>query len=185
MPERVPAPKLPEFNERIVEQLPTGPRPGHRTHDLRASFSIDMWLRFDSLDEGQVVLDNRTEAGRGYALHTTRRGTLEIVLNDGRSESRWDCDPDLLTAGTLHHVAVIVDGGPKIVSFVVDGLLNDGGEHRQFGWGRFDPNFRNTPGTDTLTIGQDLKGVIERLRIYDRYLRTSEAISSYRAGPGG
>ena len=185
MPEQVPAPELPEFNERIVEDLPTGPHPGHRTHDLRAGFSIDMWLRLDSLDEGQVVLDNRTEAGRGYALHTTGRGALEVVLNDGRSESRWDCNPGLLTAGTLHHVAVIVDGGPKIVSFVVDGLLNDGGEHRQFGWGRFDPNFRNAPGTDTLTMGPDLKGVIERLRIYDRYLRTSEAISSYRAGPGG
>ncbi len=185
MPERIPAPELPEFNERMIEELPTGPRPGHGTHDLRQGFSIDIWLRLDALDEGQVILDNRTEAGRGYSIHTTGRGTLEIVLNDGRSESRWDCDPGVLTAGTLHHVVVIVDGGPKIVSFVVDGILNDGGEHRQFGWGRFDPNFRNTPGADTLDIGPNMKGHIVRLRIYDRYLRTSEAISSFRAAPGG
>jgi len=181
MPDTVLAPPLPEFSERIIVQLPDGPRPGHGTHDIRAGFAIDMWFRLDSLDAGQVLLDNRTETGRGYAIETTARGTIQVVLNDERTESRWECDP-VLEVGALHHVAVIVDGGPKVISFVIDGVLNDGGEHRQFGWGRFNPQFRNEPGDDTIRIGQNLDGSIVGLRIYDRYLRTSEVIANYRAG---
>jgi hypothetical protein len=46
-----------------------------------------------------------------------------------------------------HHAAVItVDGGPKIITFVVDGTLCDGGEQRQFGWGRFSPDLRTPKG---------------------------------------
>ena len=181
MPDGALAPPLPEFSERVIVQLPEGPRPGHGTHDIRAGFAIDMWFRLESLDAGQVLVDNRTETGKGYSIETTTRGTIQVVLNDERTESRWECDP-VLETGELHHVAVIVDGGPKVISFVLDGVLNDGGEHRQFGWGRFNPQFRNVPGDDIIKIGPILDGKIERLRIFDRYLRTSEAIANYRAG---
>lgn len=99
-----------------------------------------------------------------------------------QSENSWGCDPDMLEAGKLHHVAVIVDGGPKIIMFVVDGKLCDGGEYRQFGWGRFSPNLRHANGAKILQIGPSLKGAIKSLRIYNRYLRISEAIGNYRAG---
>ncbi|MFQ5808950.1 MAG: LamG-like jellyroll fold domain-containing protein [Armatimonadota bacterium] len=178
MPTEIDMPRLPEFLAR------DGGRPDYGTKDLRRGFAIDMWLQLDSLAAGQVVLDGRTESGRGVAIETTTRGTLEIVLNDGRTESRWDCDAGMLEAGKLHHVAVIVDGGPKIISFVVDGRLCDGGEGRQFGWGRFSPNLRHVNGATRLRIGPDLWGEIRALRVYDRYLRTSEAIGNYRAGAG-
>jgi hypothetical protein len=48
------------------------------------------------------------------------------------------------------------------------------------GCGRFNPQFRNVPGDDTIRTGQILDGTIERLRICVRYLRTSEAIANYR-----
>ena len=149
-------------------------------------------MRFDALDAGQVLLDNRTEEGIGFCLQTTGRGTVEIILNDGRTENRWDCDPGMLEAGKLHHLVVIVDGGPKIITFIVDGVLDDGGDFRQFGWGRFSPNLRsasrfthrNAVGAEakeTLRIGPSLRGEIRALRVYYRALRTSEAIGNYRA----
>jgi hypothetical protein len=76
-----------------------------------------------------------------------------------------------------------VDGGPKIITWVIDGVLNDGGEQRQFGWGRFSPTFRDANGAAQLRLPQ--KGAIQRLRIYSRALRTSEAVGNYRAGVGG
>ena len=79
---------------------------------------------------------------------------------------------------------VSVDGGPKIITFVVDGRLCDGGESGQFGWGRFSPNLRDVYGEDMLRIAPSLAGSIHRLRMYDHYLRTSEAIGNYRAGLG-
>jgi hypothetical protein len=177
IPAEVPMPALRPFLEaRDIDEET-------RTHDLRSGFSIDVWFTLESLKAGQILLDNRTEWGKGFALQTTERGTLEIILNDEWTENRWDGDPHLLQKNKLHHLVVIVDGGPKIISFIVDGVLCDGGDDRQFGWGRFSPNLRNVAGGRVLRIGLDIKGHIESLRIYDRYLRTSEAIGNFRSGP--
>ena len=154
------------------------------TRNTLAGFSIGLWLRLDALDVGQVILDSRTESGRGVALRTARNGTIELIMNDSRSESRWHCDPGFLQAGKHHHVVVIVDGGPRIISFVIDGVLCDGGGVRPFGWGRFSPYLDNVNGSESLRIGPALRCEITSLRIYDRYLLTAEAIASFRAGGG-
>ena len=175
VPDEVEMPELPAFNQRSVSS-PYG------SEDLRQGFSLDLWLRFESLDPEQTLLDSRGEDGKGLCLRTTEKKTVEILLNDGRTENRWDCDPGMLQAGKLHHLTVIVDGGPKIISFVVDGKLCDGGDYRQFGWGRFSPDLQDVQGAKKLQIGQGLKGEIRSLRIYNRYLRTSEASGNFRAG---
>ncbi len=169
LPSSVAAPRLPELRS------PTGV-------DLRAGFSLDFWIRFDALDAGRSLLDARDMAGRGWHVVTGDHGTIRITINDGRTESSWACDSDLLTAGKPHHVAIIVDGGPKIITFVVDGVLCDGGETRQFGWGRFNPQLRSANGTATLQIAPSLRGQLMNLRVYDRYLLTSEAVGNWRAG---
>ncbi|MFH1006821.1 MAG: sialidase family protein [Candidatus Latescibacterota bacterium] len=176
MPESTKCPALPDFLTRDTERADYG------TRDLRHGFTMELWLRLDHLDAGQVVLDNRTASGQGISLRTTQSGTLEIAIHDGRAENRWDCDPGVLEAGRLHHVVVIVDAGPKIIHFVVDGKHHDGGTHRQFGWGRFSPNLRSANGSGGLLIGPSLAGTIHALRMYDRPLRVSEAVGNFRAG---
>ena len=182
MLDRVPAVAVSAFNERFLHRLSTGPRPGHVTHGPCAGFTIDLWFRLAAPDEWQVPLDNRPGTGKGFVLQAAERGTREIVLNDERTESRWNCD-GVLEARNLHHAAVIVDGGSKFILFIIDGVLHDGGAHRSFGWGRFNPQLRNVPGSDLIRTGPTLEGRIERFRICDRYLRIFEVIANYRSSP--
>ena len=176
MPCQAEMPGLPEFTVRDY----WGSGPGRQ--DLGGGFALDLWLRLNSLEEGQVVLDSRTEAGAGLALVTTPRGTLELVMNDGRGESRWDGDPGAIQPGRVQHVVVSVDGGPRVISFVVDGQLCDGGGRRMYGWGRFSPALRGANGSKRVSIAPNMCGKLISLRIYDRYLRTSEAVGNWRAG---
>ncbi len=152
-------------------------RADYGTLDLRAGFSIEVWLSLDTLEAGQVLLDTRDETGAGLALETVASAAVQIVINDGRTECRWRSDAGLVAAGELQHVVCIVDGGPKIIMFVVNGRLCDGGEERQFGWGRYNPNLR-TPPTGQLTVSP----AVQSLRVHDRALRVSEAVGNYRAG---
>jgi len=168
-------PQLPAFSRRSR-------RADYGSEDLRSGFSLDLWVKLNSLDADQMLLDNRTPEGKGFWLQTVDGGALEFGMNDGRTDNRWRCDPGVLTAGQQQHVAVVIDGGPKIISFIVNGKLNDGGDSRQFGWGRFSPNFVSANGSPSLKIGGKIQGEVLQLRIYDRYLRTSEAIASFRAG---
>ena len=124
------------------------------------------------------LLDSRAEDGSGILLAAEADGALRITLNDGRTECAWASDRNLLTAGKTHHAVITVDGGPKIIMFVVDGVLCDGGDQRQFGWGRFSPDLRTPNGSATLTIAPAVK----TLRLYNRALRTSEAVGHYKSG---
>ena len=65
---------------------------------------------------------------------------------------------------------------------MIDGALCDGSAFRQFDWGRFSPNLREVNGDESLRIGPKLSGKVKSLRVYDRRLRTSEAIGNWRAG---
>lgn len=145
-------------------------------------FAIDGWFRSSDWSAGQVLLDSRDADGIGLTLVTTDLGTVKLVMNDGRTESSWDCDPGTIGEDRWHHIAVIVDGGPKIMTFVVDGVLCDGGERRPYGWGRFNKHLKDVSGGVKLRIASSFAGQIDCLRMYNRYLRTSEAIGNYRAG---
>ena len=149
--------------------------------ECAAGFTIDLWLEFSALDPGQVVLDSRDQDGRGVAITTIEGGGLRLDFSDGEHQAGWDCDPGLIKPGVLHHVVFIVDGGPRIVSVVVDGVLCDGGAHREFGWGRFG-EMGDLSGSGALRVAPSLKGELKSVRVYGRYLRTSEAVGNYRAG---
>lgn len=107
----------------------------------------------------------------------------------GRTQVRAEAAPAELplfaafAQHTIHHkcddLRSTVDGGPKIITFVVDGVLCEGGEERQFGWGRFSPHLRAPNGAEQMRLAPG----VSSLRIYRRALRTSEAVGNFRAGP--
>jgi hypothetical protein len=172
MPRTAVIPKLPEFQVRDAK------RADHGGADQRVGFSLDLWVDAGAAAPGRVLLDNRDAQGRGLELRTVARGALRITLHDGRTESAWESDAGTMAAGQPRHVVVTVDGGPKIITFVVDGVLQDGGEERQFGWGRFSPHLRSANGAKELKIDP----AVRSLRVYGRALRTSEAVGNFRAG---
>ena len=109
-------------------------------------------------------------------------GTIRMEISDGEHVGLWQCDRNIIKAGTRHHVAIIVDGGPKVITFVVDGILCDGGQARRYGWGRFGPELDAVHGSSVLRIAPRFEGRLDRLRVYRRCLRTSEAVANYLAG---
>lgn len=155
-------------------------RPDHGLRNLNHGFTVELAVRFASLKSGQVLLDNRDGVGRGFALLTTGRGQVEILMNDGREECRWAGDPGRLEPETLHHLGIVVDGGPRIIEILVDGRLCDGGEYRQFGWGRFSPHLRDVHGAPQLRVAPTGEIDIPWFRVFQRPLRISELVGNYR-----
>ena len=171
LPAEASMPRLPDFRCRDYSRADYGGQ------DMWTGFTLDLAFTLSAFVPGQLLLDTRTSAGQGFALMTADTGALTIVLNDGRGESRWASDPGSIQAGRRHHLTVIIDAGPHLILFIVDGLLNDGGDARQFGWGRFSPQLNSVNGAPILRIAP----VIHHLRLYSRALRVSEAVGNYRA----
>ncbi len=148
--------------------------------DLQVSggVTLDVWLTLEDLESEQVLVDTRDAAGRGLALITTGEQTVRLELSDGAYDFAWDADAGILRPGERQHVVAIVDAGPRIVSFLVDGQFCDGGEQRQFGWGRYTQPLGELAGQGTVRVAPP----VDSLRLYNRYLRTSEAVANYHAG---
>ncbi|RRB02153.1 sialidase family protein [Larkinella rosea] len=174
-PQTVSAPILPEFYKRDTKKLE---QPGMNVPN---GFTIDFGFNLASLSGNQLLLDARDPTGKGWFVRTTDAKTVEFSMNDGRTQSSWPCDEGLLKPNQNHHVSIIVDGGPHIISFVVDGNLNDGGDTRQFGWGRFNPYLKSAGGDSKLRIGAPGNGQISQVSIYNRALTVSEVIGNYNA----
>ncbi len=168
-------PDLPKFRVRNLESKEYGGL------YLRNGVTLDICFKLSSLHPGQNLLDNTNDEGRGFCIETDKQNTLRVTLNDGVSQSSWTLDPDILKTDHLHHVIVIIDSGPKIMTFLVDGQLCDGGEIRQYGWCRFSSEMLDINGRDKLIVGKEIEGSIKTLRIYNRAIMTTEAVGNYRA----
>ncbi len=122
---------------------------------------------------------------KGYRIDVSSDGEVQLHVTDGFGVSLdhrthiaagiWD--------GEDHVITFIVDGGPKVVSVVVDDRLDDGGDTAPQGWAFFDPDLGEVGGVE-VTIPPD--GFLRRLLVFDRPLLTSEAIGVHRflAQPG-
>ncbi len=144
-------------------------------------FSIELSFKTDNTKPGQVIVDTRNTKGQGILLGTAADGAVELKLSDGKITATATSDPGTIRPNTLHHVVATIDGGPKIISFIIDGIFNDGGPARASGYTWFDPGLANLNGNPKATIAPTLQGNLNLLRIYNRPLRTSEAVGNYNA----
>ncbi len=152
----------------VPTEIPMPAWPGLETHGFSLEFVLDGFPG----EEDHPLMDGRTEAGQGVAL----TGAGNLLLNDGARS----CEAPLIGAPDLVegpvHLVVTVDGGLNIITFVVNGRLCDGADAGQFGWHRFASEFGIITGASVLRVHPAVK----LLRVYDRPLRTSEAVCLYQ-----
>lgn len=122
------------------------------------------------------ILDSRDASGKGVLIEQICDCRINILMNDGVNTCYRSSDKYMLKPDQINHIAIIIDGGPDIVSYVINGMYNDGGQDRIFGFGRFSTYFKDMNGK---TKARVCKNVL-KLRIYGRALLTSEIISNGR-----
>ena len=155
--------------------------PSPKLPDLEnGSISIEIVFNIDELKPGQVILDNTDDSGNGITIKMTPQRTVELTLQDGAQKDSLDTEPGLVAEGE-NHVVFIVDGEANLITSVVNGKLCDGGRYRLTGWSWFNPGITQINTNEHLSIAPSFDGTIKILRIYNRHLTTSEAISNYHA----
>jgi len=157
-------------------------RPLEGTIDLSRDdgFTVEIHATFDRYEPGATLVDNRDDQNRGFVLSMDDEYSLVFTMGDGKNTFSWSSDVGTIQVGKQQHIVVIVDSGPQLVMFVVDGQLCDGGEQRQQGWGRWKDPLGQVTGS-RVRINPAFPGRMQLFRVYGRPLRVSEAVSLYRA----
>ncbi len=153
-------------------------------------FSIEFWMEADTWEPDQVIFSTFGPKNKGIEISTAKNNSIKLRINDGEVRETefakgqvFLSDSATISPKKLHHVVFIVDGASKILSIMVDGVLSDGSPNsRPYGWGRIYPLMQDFNDTHAAIFDPSFKGKIYHMRVYDRYLRTSEVIANYNAG---
>ena len=110
--------------------------------------------------------------------------SLQLRDDAGKGALHWTdptCSAHLKTPGD-HYVAVLADGGPKMITFFVDGKLCDGGPNKGWPnvWLLFDPTLANVMTSTDVTVADDT--TLDHARLYDRVLYVSDLVGNFNAG---
>ncbi len=136
-----------------------------RSKFLNNGFTLD----FDVTGQDGVLLTT-IENEKGFSAEQ-RNGGLAFTLGDGKFWCTKTTGGTALSDGP-HHITVIVDGGPRIVMFIIDGVLWDGGNEQIFGFGWFNRYLSDINSAKNIKINDNAKNV----KLYQRALTVSEAI---------
>jgi hypothetical protein len=167
----------------VVELFPEDLRdPVALDLSLRAGqgFSIEVGLAPSEFSFDQPLFETGDAAGYGWAMIWRGPDGFRFIL-DTRAGT-WSCDSGPIADPEFkrQHVVVSFDPGPAIITFVVNGRLCDGGDARAQGWHRVPQAHLPMSGAQDIGIMPLIEGAIQKLRVYDRTLRTSEAVGNYR-----
>ena len=175
VPSTATMPKLPAFLDRDYSRADYG------TKRLRTGVTVALTATIQATDDKRVMLlETTTRDGRGLQLRAIDGGRVELTISDGRTTNVWASDTGSVPRGKRCHIAAVIDSGPGIIMWIINGTLCDGGDERQFGWGRMNPQLLHINGSATLRVGAGGETAIEDVRIYGRALRVSELVRGQR-----
>lgn len=156
------------------------------------SFSLEFRLKTADFKTDQVLLDTRRKltvglgssakyAGNGIKISISKTGALEFIMDDGRTPLIWESGSGTIKPKVSNHIVINVDADAKILTFVINGDLWDGGD-RPFGYARFNPYMWDVNGEEIVSFSPIFKGKIELFRVYHRCLYISESIGNFKSG---
>ena len=157
--------------------------------DRKISFekgiSVDLQMELSSPAPEQIIFELKGENRKSITMQTGNYGDVEVIMSDGDIISRWSSDPGIIPPYGKHNIIVTLDNGPKIIQFIIDGIVCNGNQSRQFGWGRYNSEMRDFSPSSLLTgnlIKRDVNvtGKLYHLKLYNKAIMNTEAIGNQR-----
>jgi hypothetical protein len=71
-------------------------------------------------------------------------------------------------------VTINFDSGSNTICFFQNGMFDDGGDARQYGWRRFSPYYRNEFLGEFLVFAKSSSFTLERMEVFARLLMAAE-----------
>jgi hypothetical protein len=135
---------------------------------------LSLEIRIDParIDPGALLLGNLDEAGNGFAARISPEGDRAVIaFQDEGGPFAWASDP-IPRNGAPFFLVANLDPGPRIASFLTNGLFCDGAADREYGWARFRTARPEWNGAPELHVGASVLS----FRLRDRPLLSAEAL---------
>ena len=160
--------ELPIFKSFIIRDKY---KKNHGYKDLRKGFTFDICIDYNN--QNIEIFNSFTDDCKGIKIEIANN-RVNFIMGDGQFINSWKSDLNSIKEG-VNYISIIIDGGPKIIYYVINGKFNDGIK-RNYGWGRFSDKFKNFNGIKSVK----LNSLVKYIKIYDKALLTCEVVGNYR-----
>jgi hypothetical protein len=133
---------------------------------------------------GNEPADAAAAVMHGVEVKVGTKKSITITFGDGVTAATHTTDPlctNVLTRPGKHFWAAVADGGARILTMMVDGVLCDGGGVLDQGWEWFGPISGSVRGADHFVFASNYSGSLLSAHVYNRRLSTSELVGSFHA----
>lgn len=148
---------------------------------VKGGLSVELQFELENAMPGQTLFSTVDKSGKGVSVTTASVGgetVLSIRLCDGIRAVAWESDLGAFRDFVgKHHVVFIADFSAQVISVIADGIFCDGGTNRPQGWGRLPKEMEDVKGA----LQAEVAAPVRVLRLYDRAIRTSEAVGNFRS----
>lgn len=165
---------------RGAEDQQSAPVPQQANLTNQQGLTIEIWFDAPAPPAQSELLELRAGDNIGIAIAQISAGNLTAELAGKKQRLDYPADAGATRQDALQHAVLVLDAGPGLAYWIVNGVRCDGGEQRQSGWLRAAEVLDDLCAAGSLQI--HAAAPVARLRIYDRPLRVSEAIGNFRAG---
>ena len=163
----------------FVAYIKTPESNAHRTGSQQLPAQVHLAkagdVLFDSSDAGGGVTVSGTNVVAGQINFTVRAGATRFSIATDAV-----CSAALAAPG-IHFYGAVFDGGPRIATVMVDGVLCDGAANEDTGWKWFPALSAALRGASTMKVAPSFQGTLLRASWWTRMLSTSELVGMYRA----
>ncbi len=135
-------------------------------------FSVSAVVPVSKNEKGSIIAEYEPQFGNRWSMKWHGVDRIEVKLHGNHEVFNWLSDPIPLVSDQPHHIVLTIDGGPRLLTLMINGKLQDGAGLRQYGWARIPDSF------DQISLSLSSRdGVV----VFDRPLSTSEAAELYHA----
>jgi len=149
-------------------------------------FTIDLAAEITNMKVGQLLFESKTADGKGMWMEMADNLAVKFTMTDGVKTLSWTSDANLLKMFDTSYISLVVDFRARVISYVINGIFNDGGTERMFGWNRFDRDMGQIASSQLKLAdfkswtGLRTPNKLYAVRVYNRPLMVTECIGNYR-----
>ncbi|RNC82268.1 MAG: exo-alpha-sialidase [Phycisphaera sp.] len=140
----------------------------HEEEGLTISASVSAGAR----EADSIIAECASQFGARWSIKWHGIDRIEIELRENHEVVSWLSDPIPIESDLPLHIVMTIDGGPRLLTLVINGKLHDGAGQRQYGWARIPDSF------DQISLSPSSR---DEVVVFGRPLTTSEALELYKA----
>lgn len=142
------------------------------------AFSVSAWVKVNDLSVNRGIFTSRNASNNSFRYRVTTTGSVQFIMGDATTLSTLSTATGLISVGNFYHIVITGDSAVQM-NIYINGVISTASTTIQV---LGVPSSFGYIGTSWNTVSDQMNGVIDDVRLYNRVLSAGEIKALYNQG---